>query len=91
LRDGQVSGDPATTRMDLLSVRTAPNVPLDGAEGSRIGCLAWAGARVLVRSGGQGLVEYGLILLIAAIVCVVSLLFFGDQLSSLLSLITGAV
>jgi Flp pilus assembly pilin Flp len=46
---------------------------------------------VLVRSGGQGLVEYGLILLIAAIVCVVSLLFFGDQLSSLLSLITGAV
>jgi Flp pilus assembly pilin Flp len=40
---------------------------------------------------GQGLVEYGLILVIMAVVCVVSLVFFGDQLSSLLSLIGSAV
>ena len=40
---------------------------------------------------GQGLIEYGLILVIMAVVCVVSLLFFGDQLSSLLSLIASAV
>lgn len=40
---------------------------------------------------GQGLIEYGLILGIMAIVCIVSLVFFGDQLSSLLSLIASAV
>jgi Flp pilus assembly pilin Flp len=40
---------------------------------------------------GQGLVEYGLILVIMAVACVVSLVFFGDQLSSLLSLIASAV
>ena len=40
---------------------------------------------------GQGLVEYGLILLLGTIVCVISLLFFGDQLSSLLSLVASAV
>jgi Flp pilus assembly pilin Flp len=40
---------------------------------------------------GQGLVEYGLILIVAVVVCVVSLLFFGDQLSALLSLIASAV
>jgi Flp pilus assembly pilin Flp len=40
---------------------------------------------------GQGLIEYGLILAIMAVVCVVSLLFFGDQLSSLLSLVASAV
>ena len=43
------------------------------------------------RQEGQGLVEYGLILVIVAVVCVVSLVFFGDQLSSLLQLITSAV
>jgi hypothetical protein len=43
------------------------------------------------RAGGQGLVEYGLILALVAVVCVVSLVFFGDQLSSLLSLIAQAV
>jgi Flp pilus assembly pilin Flp len=42
-------------------------------------------------SRGQGLVEYGLILVLVAVVCVISLLFFGDQLSSLLSLIASAV
>ncbi len=40
---------------------------------------------------GQGLVEYGLILAIMAVACVVSLVFFGDQLSSLFSLIASAV
>lgn len=42
-------------------------------------------------TAGQGLIEYGLILGIMAIVCVISLVFFGDQLSSLLSLIASAV
>jgi len=40
---------------------------------------------------GQGLIEYGLILGVMAIVCIVSLVFFGDQLSSLLSLVASAV
>ena len=40
---------------------------------------------------GQGLVEYGVILVIMTVACVVSLVFFGDQLSSLLSLIASAV
>jgi Flp pilus assembly pilin Flp len=40
---------------------------------------------------GQGLIEYGLILVLMAVVCVVSLLFFGDQLSTLLNLVTSAV
>ena len=44
-----------------------------------------------MRQSGQGLVEYGLILGLAIVVCVVSLLFFGDQISSLLSLIASAV
>ena len=39
------------------------------------------------KHAGQGIIEYGLILAIMAVVCVVSLLFFGDQLSSLLSLV----
>ena len=40
---------------------------------------------------GQGLVEYGLILVLAIVICVVSLVFFSDQLSTLLSLIASAV
>jgi Flp pilus assembly pilin Flp len=40
---------------------------------------------------GQGLIEYGLILAIMTVACVISLLFFGDQLSSLLSLVAAAV
>ena len=40
---------------------------------------------------GQGLIEYGLILAVMAVVCAVSLLFFSDQLSSLLSLVASAV
>ena len=43
------------------------------------------------RQSGQGLIEYGLILMIMAVACVVSLVFFGDQLSSMLSLIASAV
>jgi Flp pilus assembly pilin Flp len=42
-------------------------------------------------SGGQGVVEYSLILAIMAIACIVSLFFFRDQLSTLLSLIASAV
>jgi Flp pilus assembly pilin Flp len=44
-----------------------------------------------LKQAGQGIIEYGLILAIMAIVCVVSLLLFGDQLSSLLSLVAAAV
>jgi Flp pilus assembly pilin Flp len=40
---------------------------------------------------GQGLIEYGLIMAIMAVVCVISLLFFSDQLSTLLSLVASAV
>ena len=40
---------------------------------------------------GQGLIEYGLILVLMAVVCVVSLLFFGDQIAFLLGLVTSAV
>ncbi len=45
-----------------------------------------AGARA-----GQGLVEYGLILALVAVVCVISLVFFSDQLSSILSIIAEQV
>jgi Flp pilus assembly pilin Flp len=37
------------------------------------------------------LVEYGVIIMIMAVACVISLVFFGDQLSSLFSLIASAV
>ena len=40
---------------------------------------------------GQGIVEYGLILALAVVVCAVSLLFFGDQLSALLTFIASQV
>jgi hypothetical protein len=42
-------------------------------------------------SSGQGLIEYGLILVVMAVICTISLVFFSDQLSSLLSLIATAV
>ena len=45
----------------------------------------------LESESGQGLVEYSLILAVMAVVCIISLVFFGDQLSSLLSLISSAV
>jgi Flp pilus assembly pilin Flp len=61
--------------------------------------LAWAGGAPSDTQGrpgghaqsGQGLVEYGMILAIMAVACVVSLVFFGDQLSALFSLIASAV
>jgi Flp pilus assembly pilin Flp len=40
---------------------------------------------------GQGIVEYGLILALAVVVCAISLLFFGDQLSALLTFIASQV
>jgi Flp pilus assembly pilin Flp len=46
---------------------------------------------IALPESGQGLVEYAIILAIMAVACVVSLVFFGDQLSSLLSLIASAV
>ena len=54
----------------------------------RFPCPATSGGR---GAAGQGLIEYGLILALIAVVCAVSLLFFSDQLSSLLSLIASAV
>jgi Flp pilus assembly pilin Flp len=44
-----------------------------------------------LRETGQGLIEYGLILAMMVVVCVISLLFFSDQLSSLLSFVAAAV
>ncbi len=61
--------------------------------------LAWIGRAPVGAQGGpgsraqsgQGLVEYGVIIMIMAVACVISLVFFGDQLSSLFSLIASAV
>lgn len=43
------------------------------------------------RSLGQGLVEYGLMLALIALVSAVCLLFFGDQLSALLTFVQSQV
>ncbi len=43
------------------------------------------------RERGQGIVEYGLILVIAVVVCIVSLVVFGDQIAAMLRLIASAV
>ena len=43
--------------------------------------------RLVGPSGGQGLVEYGLILSLIAVVAVIALVFFGDQLAAALELI----
>jgi len=94
LTEGQTSGGLDATPICLPSVRTSPNSPLDGAGGAGVR-VRWsnsaAGFGWLAHQDGQGLVEYGLILVIVAVVCVVSLVFFGDQLSSFVQLITGAV
>ncbi len=42
-------------------------------------------------TAGQGLVEYGLILVLAAIVALVALLFFGGTLGAVLSVIVSWV
>ena len=39
---------------------------------------------------GQALVEYALILLFVALVCVAALTFFGTQVSTLLTAVAGA-
>ena len=67
--------------------------PIVAAASTLLGSARTAGAARGERlsGSGQGLVEYGLILMVMAVVCVVSLVFFGDQLSSLLSLIASAV
>ncbi len=49
-----------------------------------------AAARRLSREEAQGLVEYGLILALMALVAVVALTFFGGELSTLLSVVGGA-
>lgn len=94
MTEAQAPGGPDVAATTSFSVRTCPNAPLCGATGvrARAGWSDWASDHgSLARQQGQGLVEYGLILVIVAVVCVVSLVFFGDQLSSLLQLITGAV
>jgi Flp pilus assembly pilin Flp len=40
---------------------------------------------------GQGVVEYGLILAIMILVCVIALVFFGDQLAAILDFIASKV
>ena len=40
---------------------------------------------------GQGLVEYGLILTLIAIVCVVALIFMGSQVSTMLNTVGKSV
>ena len=96
MTEAQAPGGPDLAPTSSSAVRACPNAPLYGAAGVRARA-GWSnsasgtGSGSLARQQGQGLVEYGLILVIVAIVCVVSLVFFGDQLSSLLQLITGAV
>ncbi len=43
------------------------------------------------RQHGQGLVEYGLIIALVAILAIVSLILFGSTISSLLSQLGGSV
>ncbi len=43
------------------------------------------------REGGQGLVEYGLILALSAVVTVVIIVVFGPTLSDVIDFIVGAV
>lgn len=94
MTEAQAPGSPDVAPTSSSSVRTCPNAPLYGVAGVRARA-GWSDppseSGSLARQQGQGLVEYGLILVIVAVVCVVSLVFFGDQLSSLLQLITGAV
>jgi len=45
----------------------------------------------LGRDEGQGLVEYGLILVLIAVVAVAALLFFGGQVSEILSDVGNSV
>lgn len=90
--EGLVSVGPGTTATGPPNARTAPNSLLGSAHKVRpvgLGLETCRDSRE--RERGQGLVEYGLILVISAVVCLVALVFFGDQISSFLQLIAGAV
>jgi len=43
------------------------------------------------RSGAQGLVEYGLIIALVAVLAITGLLLFGPQINSLMSQVSGSV
>ena len=49
-----------------------------------MGAGGWA-ARVAARARGQGLVEYGIILGLSALVIVILLVFFDDQVAAVLA------
>jgi Flp pilus assembly pilin Flp len=46
---------------------------------------------MVARIGAQGLVEYGLIIALVAILAITGLLLFGPQVNSLLSQVSGSV
>ena len=88
-----IGRQPAPSRARAIHASLASAGPAsDGRGDARAGSpdLALINSRDHAQAG-QGLIEYGLILVVMAIACVVSLVFFGDQLSSLLSLIASAV
>ena len=47
--------------------------------------------RRILDEAGQGLVEYGLILLLGALVTIIALVFFGGALATALSLLGQAI
>ena len=49
------------------------------------------GEPMVARIGAQGLVEYGLIIALVAVLAIAGLLMFGPQLNSLLSQLSGWV
>jgi Flp pilus assembly pilin Flp len=66
-----------------------------GARSSRYrrrpGLARRASAAGRCHQAGQGIVEYGLILAIMVVVCIVALVFFGDQLAAILGFIASKV
>jgi pilus assembly protein Flp/PilA len=53
--------------------------------------LFWSVVAGLSHDDGQGLVEYGLILVLIAIVSIVALMFLGGQVSEILSNVGSSV
>ena len=53
--------------------------------------LAFISSIIHTDDEGQGLVEYGLILTLIAIVCVVALVFMGSQVSTMLNTVGKSV
>jgi Flp pilus assembly pilin Flp len=45
----------------------------------------------MARSSAQGLVEYGLIIALVAVLAIAGLLLFGPQISSLMNQVSGSV